>query len=89
MALLYTYFLAFTALVAVNIIFADDSLQSKIDLTESASLQEKQAEEPTQERLFVTQITSCNYTSKFYAWFLQRKMHTDCSVSAQWQWNST
>ncbi|XP_069361098.1 uncharacterized protein [Maniola hyperantus] len=66
MALGNIYFLAFTALVAVNIIFADDSLLSdanEIDLTESASRQARQAEEPPQERLFFTQTTRCNYTS--------------------------
>ncbi|XP_045775040.1 uncharacterized protein LOC123873963 [Maniola jurtina] len=66
MALGYIYFLVFTALVAVNIIFADDSLLSdanQIDLTESASRQARHAPEPPQERLLFTQITSCDYSS--------------------------
>ncbi|XP_045775043.1 uncharacterized protein LOC123873965 [Maniola jurtina] len=54
MALGNICFLFFTALVAVNIIFADDSLLSdadQIDLTESVSRQTRQA------------LTPCNYTA--------------------------
>ncbi|XP_034834964.1 uncharacterized protein [Maniola hyperantus] len=56
MALVNIYFLVFTALVAVNIIIADDSLLSdanEIDLTESASRQARQ----------LALITPCNYTA--------------------------
>ncbi|XP_039756241.1 uncharacterized protein LOC120630942 [Pararge aegeria] len=57
------YFLVFTALVAVNIIFADDTLlsdENQVDLTESVSRQARQAEE----RLFFNTLTTqCNYTS--------------------------
>ncbi|XP_023937560.1 uncharacterized protein LOC112045562 [Bicyclus anynana] len=68
MAVGNVYFLVFTALVAVNIIFADDSLLSdanQAELVESGSREKRNIEE-VEDRLFFSLfpiITTCNYTA--------------------------